>query len=119
MMDPMEMYPKGFHPALTSLSPSLRKIAKRRHRSQVPRVKYYFIDWGLSSMYNDPAQARMVEGYVTGDIDIPEILLFIWPFDPFPVDVFTVGNVFKKELLDVSTLGISLYFTLELSSEIY
>lgn len=77
----------------------------RSHRYPIPRlglpVRYYFIDYGLSSRFPATATSRLVTGDDGRDQDVPELSATV-PYDPFPVDVFTIANMFRKELLDVS-----------------
>ncbi|KAL5513541.1 hypothetical protein ACEPAH_3940 [Sanghuangporus vaninii] len=74
-------------------------LACPRTRRDVGFVKYYFTDFGLSSYFDDPKFLRLVVGNRAQDTDVPELSNFI-PYDPFPVDVFTLGNVFKRNFLD-------------------
>ncbi|KZV68708.1 hypothetical protein PENSPDRAFT_666269 [Peniophora sp. CONT] len=99
MMDASEMYPDGFHPV--NMDDTLEDgfiRARVRPRSQVS-IKYYFIDYGISSVFA-PGQPR---GLVTGtdgrDQDVPE-LSDIAPYDPFAVDVFLIGNLLRKAFLE-------------------
>ena len=108
MMDGTSLYPNGFF----SISPNrdrtgIRKANPRR-RSDVPSVNYYVIDFGLSTLFNDPTAPRIVTGSFAQDPDVPELSSTV-PYDPFVVDVFTLGNVFKKNFLQVcSTFFTSL-----------
>ena len=100
MFDGKGMYPRGFHPTVPQWKPSLRGEAKALRHNQVPRVKYYFIDWELSVHFAEPNKDKLVDDQAGADRDVPELSLYT-PYNPFPVDVFTLGNVFKKEFVNV------------------
>lgn len=100
MFDAAGMYPKGYHPVRTILDASYRKEAYPLHRRDVPSVRYYFTDFGLSSRFDDDSEPRLVIGNRAQDKEIPELSL-TKPYDPFAVDVFTLGNVYRRKLLEV------------------
>ncbi|KZV68696.1 hypothetical protein PENSPDRAFT_609714 [Peniophora sp. CONT] len=96
LMDGERMYPQGFHPVHSMVLPDGETWARPYTRSQVG-VRYYFVDYGISS-YFPPDQPR---GFVTGNLgrdqDVPELSKTV-PYDPFPVDIFTIGHVIRDEL---------------------
>ncbi|KAH8111756.1 kinase-like domain-containing protein [Phellopilus nigrolimitatus] len=101
MMDGRPLFdPDGFHPCHQHLTARDLSKAKPRLRSDVERVRYYFTDFGISTHFEDDSKPRLVVGNVAQDEDIPELSLFV-PYDPFRVDVFTLGMTFKRYLLDV------------------
>ena len=104
MLDASSMYPCGFHPASQDMDPSGKKRARERRRRDSPGVKYYFIDFGISTRFPDDTNKtdRLVTGINGLDREVPELSLHT-PYDPFAVDVFILGNVYRKALLDVST----------------
>lgn len=73
-------------------------------RRDVSSVRYYFIDFGLSSRFDGVGIPRLVTGDRAQDREIPELSLIV-PYDPFAVDIFTLGNVYKRNLIQVY-LGI-------------
>ncbi|KAH9973838.1 kinase-like domain-containing protein [Lactifluus volemus] len=104
LMDASHMFPLGFHPVKDLLLPDISNpapIIPRRHAG----VKYYFIDYGISSYF--PAggsQDHQVLGLAGRDQDVPELSDEV-PYDPFKVDIFTIGNVFfRKFCNDYSNL---------------
>ncbi|KAI0088667.1 hypothetical protein BDY19DRAFT_891112 [Irpex rosettiformis] len=99
MMDATALYPKGFHPVRTSLLPDASGKAPRRSRSSA-YIRYYYIDYGISS-YFDPSveQDRNVLGIDGIDREVPELSSTV-PYDPFKVDVFLIGNLFKHEVYE-------------------
>ncbi|KAG6901306.1 hypothetical protein C0995_013876 [Termitomyces sp. Mi166 len=63
-------------------------------------VKYYLIDFDLSKEYL-PGAPRLEEPPWGGDRTVPEHLLpNAPPCDPFPVDVYCLGNVVRENFLD-------------------
>ena len=103
MMDGGSMYPKGFHPTHQERTLSAENLAPYRHRrDSVPGVTYYFTDFGISTRF-EGGGPRRVTGAVCQDHEVPE-LSDIVPYDPFAVDVFLLGNVYKRTFTKVSHL---------------
>lgn len=76
------------------------KRAKPKKRSDVGTVAYYITDFGESSHFEDMTTPHLVTGDFAQDKDVPELSEEI-PYDPFPVDVFTLGMVYKRNFLNV------------------
>lgn len=101
MMDARSMYPKGFHPLqganlpdMTGFAPSVTRLAA------YPRVRYYYIDFGLSVRIPPEVHPKRALGEHGLDQDVPELSVTT-PYDPFLVDVFILGNFFKKSICEV------------------
>ena len=99
LMDAAHMYPLGFHPVddiflndITTLAPVIPRLEAR--------VKYYFVDYGISSYFPAGSQRELVLGIAGRDQDVPELSNNV-PYDPFKVDIFTVGNVLRLEFQTV------------------
>ncbi|KAL5513752.1 hypothetical protein ACEPAH_4152 [Sanghuangporus vaninii] len=99
MMNGDPLYPKGFHPCLPTLDAN-GKMARPRRRRDTRGVKHYFTDFGISSRFKSVEEIRLVTGQDGLDREVPELRQFE-PYDPFPVDVFILGNLFRKKLTDV------------------
>lgn len=96
IMDDRPLYPKGHHPirrnysvdAIYELSP----LARIDHP-----VRYYLIDFGISSHFPEGSST-----YVTGlkgrYKEVPELSADV-PYDAMKVDIFTLGNLYRKEFL--------------------
>ena len=111
LMDASGMFPEGFHPVLTLFTPDIQTIAKcvpRRDAS--PPVKYYFIDYGISSHFA-PGQLRLVVGHHGIDQTVPE-LSCTQLYDPFKVDIFLIGCVFLEIFWQVRTIRTSVALVL-------
>ena len=102
MFDATGMFPKGFHAGFWGLDEHGRPTTPLRRRD-VQSVKYYFTDFGLSSRFLD-GEPRKVTGMDGLDGDVPELLPF-GQYDPFPVDVFILGNVFKRNFTAVCDMS--------------
>ncbi|KAH9918117.1 uncharacterized protein B0H18DRAFT_1032100 [Fomitopsis serialis] len=88
MMDAAAMYPRGFHPINESFLPNAKTMARPRPRTSVP-VRYYYIDYGLSVAVGSDGR----------DQEVPELSGDV-PYDPFKVDIFIVGNLFRRMFHD-------------------
>lgn len=99
-MDADRMYPRGFHPVKDTLLYDLRTPAPVIPRRDVG-VKYYFVDYGISSYFPTGSGPRLVLGRDGRDQDVPELSDEV-PYDPFKVDIFTIGGVLRREFCNVS-----------------
>ena len=118
MMDASHLVPEGFHPQRPhrTLDFSRDVVPLRRSKLKVP-VRYYFIDFGLSSWFRnaetevaatketlqpaDKSLRQLVRGNVCQDPFVSE-LNTRKPYDPFMLDMGILGNVIKVALVDVS-----------------
>jgi len=100
MMDATDLYPDGFHPQERGLSPDGCHDAETRDRNAVSQPKYYIIDFDLSTWFQDKEMGsdRLVTGTSGQDQSAPELSSDV-PYDPFKVDVYTLGKVFQERLL--------------------
>lgn len=99
-MDADRMFPRGFHPVKDLLLHDVLTPAPVIPRRDVG-VRYYFVDYGISSYFPTGAEPRLVLGRDGRDQDVPELSDEV-PYDPFKVDIFTIGNVLRLELCNVS-----------------
>jgi hypothetical protein len=73
-------------------------------------IKYYWIDFDLSRQYNSadgPPLERPIWG---GDKSVPEFRTPDVPCDPFPVDVYCLGNAIRCHFLEVRYLLFKVWF---------
>ncbi|KAJ6594505.1 hypothetical protein B0H19DRAFT_1095819 [Mycena capillaripes] len=101
MMDGSRLYPKGFHPMLQDRYPDGRRNAPHLTRTRAA-PKYYLIDFGISVRFERdvlPHTAFAIEG---GDKSVPEFkgLAPSNPMNPFPTDVYYLGNLIRTEFMD-------------------
>ena len=100
MMDPSRLYIDAFHPARTSMKRDFSGSARYKTRAERP-PKYFFIDFGLSRRYDDSIVKPLEDPIWGGDKTVPEFQKSNAPCDPFPTDVYYIGNAIKKDLVDV------------------
>jgi serine/threonine protein kinase len=114
MMDATDLIPGGFHPRFQDRSPDFSRRVKPRKRSCLKTpVRYYFIDFGLSSWFRkadsngtkgcnqvDKSLRRLVTGNKCQDPCVAE-MYSQRPYDPFVLDVGILGNVFRRTLVTV------------------
>jgi hypothetical protein len=98
MMDGRPLFPKGWHPVYDHYSCDGLNELTPLTRIDHP-VRYYFIDFGLSSRFL-PGEAHLVVGLKGRDHDVPE-LSNTHPYDPFKVDIFIIGNLLLKDFHQV------------------
>lgn len=103
MMDAPEVFPRGFHPCTRGRDSGGMYDIKTvpRHKTWAP-VRYYLIDFGISRIF-EPDQPHEVVGDDGPDREVPE-MSDVRLYDPFPADVFIMGNTFKKYFLQVNAL---------------
>jgi hypothetical protein len=102
MLDPSKMYPKSFHPANIKRSSDYRRKVKGHTRTWRP-PRYLLIDFGLSRQYdraNGPPLDRPLRG---GDKSAPEHQDLQTPCDPFPTDVYYLGNLVRERFIQVGS----------------
>jgi len=61
--------------------------------------KYFFIDFGISRKYkpeDGPPRELPIEG---GDRTVPEFKTATGPVDPFPTDIYYLGNLIREDFL--------------------
>ncbi|KAJ3890949.1 hypothetical protein GG344DRAFT_48399 [Lentinula edodes] len=106
MMDGSQMYPKGW----SSLDPSQARdnpfrAAKRAGFRMQFWPKYYLIDFGLSHMYSNkgtvPPLERILRG---GDKSVPEHAPKYKHANPFPTDIYYIGNLVRENFTEVLVL---------------
>lgn len=98
-MDASHLFPKGHHPVRLDYTADAVFDAPHLTRSDNP-VKYYFVDFGLSSHFKSD-DSPLVLGTKGRDKEPPE-LSDRQPYDPFPLDIFILGNLYLKGFLEVS-----------------
>jgi hypothetical protein len=100
MMDATELYPQSYHPWKQYYTRDYKGKAKHYTRTQRP-PKYYLMDFGFSRRYGPDQIAPREIPFWGGDKTVPEFQKSNTPRNPFPTDVYYVGNLIKTECLDV------------------
>ncbi len=96
LFDATHMYPLGFHPVHDDFLDDVTTFAPVIPRLEAG-VRYWFVDYGISSYFPAGSQREPVLGIAGRDQDVPELSNDV-PYDPFKVDIFTIGNVLRGEL---------------------
>ncbi|PPR04658.1 hypothetical protein CVT24_011876 [Panaeolus cyanescens] len=95
MMDARSLIPGGWHFVAHFCQPDGMTRIVPRQRKTCP-VRYYFVGFG-SCYHFPPGQRPLVHDIGCTDTDVPELSSSAMrPYDPFKLDVFTLGNVFMK-----------------------
>lgn len=100
MMDPRPLYPNLFH----FVSPWMRRdmSGSPKHYTRTRRpTKYYFIDFGLSRKYDPTNKAPRAWPIWGADKTVPEFHKSTDPCDPFPTDVYYLGNTLRTVFFKV------------------
>lgn len=103
MMDGQPLFPQAHHPVRLDYLDDGARDAPYLHRQDRP-VRYYFIDFGLSTRF-EQGMSPLVVGTKGRDKDPPELDEDI-PYNPFLLDIFILGNVYRREFLEVC-LGLT------------
>ena len=110
MLDPSGMYPNSFHPVDPKKSKDFRRKAKRYSRTRRP-TRYLLIDFGHSRLY-DPANGPPLDQPLPGgDKSAPEHQDGKTPCNPFPTDVYYLGNLVREDYMQVQSLFYLFYKT--------
>jgi len=105
MLDPSNMYPESFHPVEINRSKDFRRKPKWYSRTRRP-TKYLLIDFGLSRRY-DPADGPPFDKpYQGGDKSAPEHQDTEIFCNPFPTDVYYLGNLVREEYIQVCVVSL-------------
>jgi hypothetical protein len=96
------MYPQSFHPVKISRAKNYHGRAKKYTRTRYP-PRYFLIDFGLSRLYdpkNGPPRDYALRG---GDKSAPEHRDRTKLCNPFPTDVYYLGNLVREDYIQVRT----------------
>ncbi|KAH8103577.1 kinase-like domain-containing protein [Cristinia sonorae] len=96
MMDGEILYPQGHHPIRVHRTPDFSGFSRVLRRSG-HSIKYYFIDFGMSS-YFEPGESPYVLGAKGANRTAPELSTKI-PYNAFMLDVYILGHAYDVELL--------------------
>ena len=99
LLDAGVMYPDGFHPVAMIMAADCSSRAKYISRTSAG-AKYYYVDFGISSYFPEDVSKRIVKGVFGRDQGPPELSPETL-YDPFKLDIFILGSMFKKEFCDV------------------
>ena len=103
LMDPMPLVSEVPNPIWPNRSyHDVERKIKTYTRTDHP-VKYYIIDFGLSIQFaaGEPHIAPITYG---GDKTVPEYSNTSGECNPFPLDIYTLGNMIRKHFMQVRFL---------------
>ncbi|EJD44858.1 hypothetical protein AURDEDRAFT_124948 [Auricularia subglabra TFB-10046 SS5] len=106
MMDGTDLIPGGW----SAFAPNYRfgpngmvsHAIRVKSRSSTP-VKYYFIDFGLSSRFTSFSDRKLVVGDVAQNLTVPELSKRV-PYDPFALDVRMFGDMIRALQMEFAGL---------------
>ena len=98
-----------WHPCEPWMKRDLSGFLNPYTRTERP-PRYFFIDFGLSRRY-DPKNGPPLEDPIWGgDKTVPEFRKSNDPCDPFPTDVYYIGNMIRQNFTEVRLHNVdSLY----------
>ena len=103
-MDARSLFSNGFHPVSASLTPDLGDSAHGIPRFASPEpLKYYFIDFGLSHRFSPKEPSPRLRVAMGGDKTVPEYKDPHAPLDPYKLDIYCLGNLFRGHFINAST----------------
>ena len=100
MLDPTNMYPNSFHPVDIRRSKDFSHKIKGYSRTRRP-TRYLLIDLGLSRRYNPADGPPLEKPLHGGDRTAPEHQDGKTPCNPFPTDVYYLGNLVRRYYIQV------------------
>ncbi|KZV68674.1 hypothetical protein PENSPDRAFT_652984 [Peniophora sp. CONT] len=98
LMDASALYPNGHHPTKLDFTPDYRKVVRPLPRAK-HGVRYYYVDFGISSHIPSGSPSSLVTGIFGRNQKVPELSDTV-PYDPFKVDIFSMGQVFEQTFTD-------------------
>ena len=103
-MDPSGLFSETPHPCELERTYDFKGRLRRYTRTQRP-PKYYFIDFGLSRRYSPDDTSPLAFPIFGGDKTVPEFQNSKKPMNPFPTDIYYLGNMIREDFLQASALN--------------
>ncbi|KIJ24916.1 hypothetical protein M422DRAFT_194145, partial [Sphaerobolus stellatus SS14] len=119
MMDPSSselQILRDFNLTNQSLSPDVSRLRIPKHYTRTKQPpKYYFIDFGISAKFETQEPPHLVIPVLGLDRTVPEFQGegSTLTQDPFPTDVYYLGNMIRQHFLYVSFFKFRAYANLE------
>ncbi len=107
-MDAPSVFPNGLHPGgivadCSGVHLRTRKIIPR-YKVSGP-IRYYFVDSDVRLLFEPDAERLAIANGQHAFNDIPE-MSSVGLYDPFPADIFILGNMFKTHFVLVRFTAI-------------
>lgn len=103
LMDANPLFVDRYHPSRLDYKLDLSGPVKHCTRTQKP-VKYYLTDFGLSRKYKAEDLPASEDVIIGADKTVPEFKSGK-ACDPFPTDVYTLGNMIREQFIEGSPLA--------------
>jgi hypothetical protein len=100
MMDSRPLYDAPVHPMDPSMKRDFSGSPRTSTRTANP-VRYHIIDFGISERFDASDQHPVADPILGGDKTVPEFKDIRGPMDPFPTDVYYVGNLIRVQFTEV------------------
>ena len=100
MLDPTNIYPNSFHPVAMGRSKDFHYKVKGYSRTRRP-TGYLLIDFSLSCQYDLANGPPLDEPLHGSDRSAPEHQDGETPCNPFPTDVYYLGNLVRVQYIQV------------------
>jgi len=102
MMDGSTMFPDGYYPIPIDpdMRPDFKGPAKYFTRTERP-PKYYFIDFGIARRYDPDLGPPLELPIWGGDKTVPEFQKSDKAMNPFPTDIYYLGNAIREHFLEL------------------
>ena len=102
MMEPIPLLSDVPHPTHPHRSYDFQRKVKQSTRTKRP-TKYYIIDFGLSRQFS-PGEELIASLNIGGDRSVPEYQDPSRMHNPFPIDVYHLGNMIKTRYTKVGDM---------------
>ena len=104
MMDPLPLVSEIYHPILDAWNYDGAKRRVEYYLRTGHPTRYYFIDFGISRRYSEDCKSPREPQIMGGDRSVPEFQDSVDPCDPFPTDIYYLGNLLRKDILQVRSM---------------
>ncbi|EAU85847.2 other/AgaK1 protein kinase [Coprinopsis cinerea okayama7 len=101
MMDPHAMGHSSWHFVCPEKTRDYRSEVTHKYTRTERRPRYYIIDFGYSAQFKPEEMPPSTLPKPASDTSLPEYNNLWKPCDPFPIDVYVVGNMIRMDFLDV------------------
>lgn len=102
-MDPTLLFPHSFHPIVRDRRRDWKGKATYTTRT-LCAPKYFLIDFGLSHRYTPDEEPPRRLPTMGGDKSAPEHRIRNITCDPFPTDVYYLGNMVRNMFFQVRSI---------------
>lgn len=101
MVDAAPLYDHPFHPLCNNKRLDFKGSARPSATRTSRPTRYYIIDFGLSSQYDADHASPQELPVWGGDRTVPEFQNLDEPHDPFPTDIYYLGNLIREVFMNV------------------